>query len=226
MAKVITKGYEHIVSKHLGKQSKIFIDNYSKSMTALKALGLKESSIKNLKKELKIYCLNNHPKDFHKIDEAPLYLIHKDGTIINIGSRVEVVKYKSDGGYIKVELKIGESWKDRNVHVLLAKAFKPNPNNKPLVNHIDGDKTNHKLNNLEWATVKENSTHAIKNGLSTPHGEDNGNSKLTNKQVIEIFKSKEPLQNIADKYGVGLTTVKGIRNGSKHINTLKKEGLI
>ena len=226
MTNPITKGYAHIAQKHFGKQSKLFIDNYSKSIKELKSLGLKESVISKCKKELAEYCSANFPKGFVKIEEAPNYLIHKDGTIIKASTRVETKKFKSDGGYIKVELLIGDAWRDRNVHVLLAKAFIPNPKNKPLVNHIDGDKTNYKLNNLEWATVKENSTHAIDNNLSKPHGEDNGNAKLTNKQVVEIFKSKDKLQTIADKYNVGLTTVKGIRNGTKHTKHLKQEGLI
>ena len=68
-------------------------------------------------------------------------------------------------GYRVLELYDGEKRHFKKVHVLVAEAFIPNPLNKPEVNHIDGDKTNNNLENLEWATTKENCTHRQANNL-------------------------------------------------------------
>ena len=56
--------------------------------------------------------------------------------------------------------------KKKNVHILVAKAYIPNPENKPIVNHINGNKLDNTVNNLEWVTHCQNSQHAIDTGLN------------------------------------------------------------
>ena len=70
------------------------------------------------------------------------------------------------------------------IHRLIAEAFIPNPENKPFVNHIDGNKLNNNITNLEWCTNQENTIHAYKHGLiKILSGEDKPNSKLTSEDV-------------------------------------------
>ena len=68
-------------------------------------------------------------------------------------------------GYHRIRVTIEREKKTFKLHREVAKAFIPNPDNKPQVNHKDGNKNNNSATNLEWVTNKENCNHAIKNGL-------------------------------------------------------------
>lgn len=69
-------------------------------------------------------------------------------------------------GYLAVELSKDGKGKRIFIHRLVAVAFIPNPENKPQVNHEDGDKTNNFVENLFWSTNKENMQHSVRTGLS------------------------------------------------------------
>jgi hypothetical protein len=68
-------------------------------------------------------------------------------------------------GYYTIRISENSKRKQLKVHRLVAQAFIPNPLNKPCVNHIDGNKLNNSITNLEWCTYKENYDHAITTGL-------------------------------------------------------------
>jgi hypothetical protein len=89
-------------------------------------------------------------------------------------------------GYYFVILYFGKIQKTKLVSRLVAQAFIPNPENKPQVNHIDGNKKNNYISNLEWVTAFENRNHAYKIGLINNSGEKNGNSKFNNKEILLI----------------------------------------
>lgn len=101
------------------------------------------------------------------------------------------------------------------IHRLVALAFVKNPEEKPFVNHMDGNKENNFYKNLEWCTQKENATHAYKKGLLVIHeGEDSCKAILSKKDVLEIKKllSEKILKHreIADRYGVSRKTITSI----------------
>lgn len=125
-------------------------------------------------------------------------------------------------GYIGVCLhKNGIKIKRELVHRLVAKAFIPNPEDKPQVNHIDGVKTNNNLSNLEWNTRYENVQHAIRSGLS-PKGSANARSILTESDIPKIFEMRSEgflQRDIGDYFGVHKGTVNDIllRKSWSHI---------
>ena len=107
----------------------------------------------------------------------------------------------NSNGYLRCGMNIDGKPKLHLVHRLVAENFIPNPNNKPFVNHIDGNKHNNSVNNLEWCTKSENEKHAHKIGLHPivgTVGEKHGMHKLSKMQVDYIRKNHKKYD---DKYG-------------------------
>ncbi|MGR5435257.1 HNH endonuclease signature motif containing protein [Vibrio owensii] len=131
----------------------------------------------------------------------------------------------SSGGYKTVELYKDTVRKLALVHRLVAEAFIPNPDNKPFVNHIDGDKTNNHVSNLEWCTPKENTVHAIRTGLFNQDGEDSSNSKLLDSEVRAIFLDDRPYPDISDEYKISGAQISRIKKGKrwKHLGLTGRE---
>ena len=102
-----------------------------------------------------------------------------------------ILKLRNDkDGYKDVALYKDKKMKRHKVHRLVAIAFIPNPENKKEVNHINGDKSDNKVCNLEWVTSKENTTHAIKEGLfKPPISEVKVNQYSMDGTFIKAFKS-------------------------------------
>jgi hypothetical protein len=93
-------------------------------------------------------------------------------------------------GYLRVQL-YGEDRKNKRyfVHRLVGLAFIPNPDNKPQVNHKDGNKQNNEVTNLEWATVQENGQHASDTGLlNVRKGEDKSTQAILDEDRVREMR--------------------------------------
>ena len=104
-----------------------------------------------------------------------------------------------------------------SIHRLVMENFKPVKNMENLqVNHIDGNKQNNNISNLEWVTCKENISHAIRTNLRADQkGQNNGASKLTEANVLEIIdlllSKKITQKQIGDMYEVGADCIGAIK---------------
>ena len=109
-------------------------------------------------------------KEIWKPIEGTRYEVSNTGKIRSLdykrSGKIRELKPAADPkGYMKTMLLINGKNKTVKVHRLVAKAFIPNPDNLPQVNHKDGDKRNNCVENLEWITNYDNAHHAMENGL-------------------------------------------------------------
>lgn len=117
----------------------------------------------------------------------------------------------TNSGYAYVTM----SKKSYPLHRLIMKTFKPIENCDELtVNHVDLDKLNNCITNLEWCSQRENTIHFYKNGDVNRKGELSPNAKLTEKLVKEIRNSYNPdehtLAGVANMYGVAASTIRNV----------------
>lgn len=102
------------------------------------------------------------------------YLISNFGRVRSIkGKNITLLNTSEDkDGYLKIRLTYGVRKRiKKSLHRLVAIAFIPNPNNYPTVNHIDGNKKNNSVNNLEWSSYSQNNQHAYDTGLKKRYGQ-------------------------------------------------------
>lgn len=154
---------------------------------------------------------------WRKISDNPNYLVSNTGRIRRIGKNKDKSVQIKDG-YFNTHLYNDGARSHVRVHRAVAEAFIPNPDNKPEVNHIDGNKTNNNASNLEWVTKKENCRHAWDNGLVKPscgmRGKKNPNGGRKGKpfRIIETGEVFNTLKECEEAIG----------GNNRHINDCLK----
>jgi len=145
--------------------------------------------------------------------EGTKYSISSDGILI--GPKSVVKPNIKSTGYCEVCIYSGKTRKYWRLHRLVATIFIPNPENKPFVNHIDGNKLNNAVNNLEWVTHQENMNHAKETGLVLSL-ENNPRATFNNEQIHEVCRLLEQGYrncDLADIFGVEKHIISSIRYG-------------
>lgn len=146
------------------------------------------------------------------------YYATEDGHIYSEHLKRLISEFTDKDGYKKVRLSNGDGTrKVFSVHRLILETFCPNENSSNLqVNHIDGNKTNNCISNLEWVTCKQNIQHGYKMGLYHNIGDNNNaDHKLCISQVLEIIDlllaHEMTIQQIANKYQVSKFAIESIK---------------
>lgn len=144
----------------------------------------------------------------------PKYFVSNSGKVINQFGK-ELIGSINRDGYRQIVI----CNKTVCVHRIIALSLLPNPNNYVCVNHIDGNKTNNKIENLEWCSHSQNTLHAYMNGLEKcPTGEDNHKHKLTWDDVTYIRSHFEKYSKefgacaLGRKFNVDKSTIMSVVN--------------
>lgn len=149
------------------------------------------------------------------------YQISNYGRVKSFAQRHRILKpfLERRTGYLACELRFQGKRGDRAIHRLVARAFVPNPDNKPQINHVDGIKWNACASNLEWVTLEENCQHALKTGLRLA-GAEHPDAKLTNEQIIYVRENPDNLKGheLAKKFGITATAISYIQQGKTYRN--------
>ena len=142
------------------------------------------------------------------------YSINTKGEVYSYISDKFIILFDNESGYLRAKLYKNKISKKYLVHRLVAEAFKPNPENKPCVNHKDSDRHNNNVSNLGWVTYSENVLHSYRFGHASREGENNQNAKLNTKKVQQIRNSNKTSKELAKLYKVS----------EGHINKVKRKG--
>ena len=143
------------------------------------------------------------------------YMITEDGRVFSKNRNKYMALVKTTDGYWAIGLYMNSKLKSFKVHRLVADAFIPNPLGRKEINHIDGNKKNNHVSNLEWSTRSENVKHSFDTGLRKP------NNHRFNKKVLDTVTGRiyDRMKDAAKAIGVSESYFGQMLNGQYPNNT-------
>ncbi len=165
-----------------------------------------------------------------QIEGCEHYSVSEYGVVLNTRTGKVLKPDLTSGGYRRVTLWNG-NYNRVTVHRLVAIHFIENPEQYPIVNHIDGNKLNNHFSNLEWCTVSHNTRHALETGLRTLDFQYKGpafNRTLSADQVRKVRRMKDagiPRRRVLEEVGCSVDQYKKIDMYYRYlINMVASEG--
>lgn len=112
---------------------------------------------------------------------------------------LKIISEPKTNKYVKVYLSKNGVGGSKKLHRIIAQAFIPNPKNKKTINHIDSNKSNNEISNLEWATYSENNLHCIKYGKRK--------FCVDNEKIIRLYEKGYTMWQIGEIMGISKGTI-------------------
>lgn len=134
--------------------------------------------------------------------------------VTNLGRVFSVRAHSKKREYSKTRIRSGSAYlsvmigrKRVSIHRLVATAFIPNPDKKPQINHIDGNKFNNRVDNLEWCTQSENVKHAFKAGLNKPSHKTIRDEDKLRAVFDDVFYNRLSYMDASIKHDIPYSTI-------------------
>lgn len=156
-----------------------------------------------------------HMQERRELIDYPGYFVSREGKVYN-SEGVERKQYISGVPQYKYvslpDSKSPTGWQIKRVHILVAKAFIPNPDNLPMINHIDEDKMNSVYTNLEWCTRQHNVKHSLGSrrdmkGVSRPTYAPSFQKEVVAHYVHQVNRGKRSKRAVWLKFGISSRTL-------------------
>lgn len=219
---IIKKKNQKILKRNVSKESKLGFTMVTGNDKQRKTISIDKAIKENFYKEKleeELYNISLIGEEWAKyyIEDMPSseYYVSTKGRVYNFNTSTLLGLHKNESGYFRFKISDGRN-NNRLVfiHRAVALTFIPTDDLEILqVNHLDGDKSNNCIENLEWCSCKENNQHAHDTGLRSNITKIKLNQELANQIREEYFVDKNiSVAKLAKKYNVSRSCIQGVIN--------------